>query len=148
MVNIPTSEAYNRGVIKRLFYNIIKTSNFTFTFVKILSFPDYIIKFIITDRTNIYIYIYVCVCVCVVDSTLSLKLHFLGANQINLEVVPPTLCQVVNRYKEKKIINKYTKRIGFFSANIHYLFLFFSNNVIFKNIILMFFFFLFNHFVT
>jgi hypothetical protein len=120
MVNIPTSEAYNRGVIKRLFYNIIKTSNFTFTFVKILSFSDYIIKFIITDRTNIYIYICVCVCVCVVDSTLSLKLHSLGANQINLEAV-----------KRKKIINKYTKRIGFFSTNIHYLFLFFSNSVIF-----------------
>jgi hypothetical protein len=73
----------------------------------------------------------VCVCVCVVDSTLSLKLHSLGANQINLEAVPPILCQVVNRYKEKKIINKYTKRIGFFSTNIHYLFLFFSNSVIF-----------------
>jgi hypothetical protein len=61
MINIPTSEAYNRGEIKRLFYNIIKTSNFTFTFVKILSFPDYMIKFIIIDRTNIYLYMCVCV---------------------------------------------------------------------------------------
>jgi hypothetical protein len=118
MVNISTSEAYNRGVIKRLFYNII---TLLLHLWKSCPFPDYMIKFIITDRTNIYLYI----CVCVVDSTLSLKLHSLWANQINLEVVPPTLCQVVNRYKEKIIINKYTKRIGFFFTNIHYFFLFF-----------------------
>jgi len=113
MVNIPTSEAYNRGVIKRLFYNIIKTSNFTFTFVKIFSFPDYIIKFIITDRTNIYIYIYICVCVCVVDSTLSLKLHSLGANQINLEAV-----------KRKKSLTSILKELGF-SLQIFIIFFYF-----------------------